>query len=242
MLAIFFKEINEFLDSIVGYVVIIVFLLATGLVIWVLPDYSILAYDYASMQPLFTFGPYLFMFLIPAVTMKSFAEEKKTGTIELLFTLPFRDWQIIVGKYLASYFLVLLALLPTLIYYYSVYQLGSPTGNLDTAGIIGSYIGLVMLGGVFVSVGIISSALTGNQIVSFLLAVFLCFFFYDGIEILVGSNGNGKWPYMIQQLGIMPHYANMSKGLLELGDFGYFLLFIVFILYGVQITLSSKRL
>ena len=159
MISIFIKEVNEFLNSLIAYVVIGVFLIGIGLLMWVFPDTNILDYGYASLEPLFSFGPYVFMFLIPAITMKSFAEERRTGTIELLQTLPFRDSQIILGKFFAGFFLVLFSVIPTLVYYFSVSSLGNPVGNLDTPGIIGSYIGLVLLGGVFTSIGILSSAL-----------------------------------------------------------------------------------
>ncbi|MEO1624977.1 MAG: ABC transporter permease, partial [Bacteroidota bacterium] len=178
MLSIFFKEVNTFFSSLIGYIVIGTFLVIMGLVMWVFPDYSILGYEYATMDQLFGIAPVIFVFLIPAITMRSFAEENQTGTIELLVTRPLSDWQIIGGKYLACLLLVIFAILPTLCYYYSVYQLGAPKGNLDSGAIMGSYIGLVLLGGVFVAIGIFASSLTNNQIVAFILATFLCFFFY----------------------------------------------------------------
>lgn len=241
MITILRKEINEFLNSLIGYVVIAVFLIGVSLVMWVLPDFSVLDYGYATMEPLFTIGPYLFMFLVPATTMKSFAEEKKAGTLELLYTLPFRDWEIILGKYLAAFLLVLFSLLPTLVYYFTIHQLGNPVGNLDTPGIIGSYIGLALLAGIFVSIGLLASALTENQIVSFILAALLCFLFYDGMEALAGIDLWGTWSYGFQQLGILSHYAAMSKGLLDLKDIGYFITFTTLMLILVQFTLTSKQ-
>lgn len=241
MITILKKEINEFLDSLIAYVVIGVFLVGVSLVMWVLPDYSVLDYGYATMEPLFTLGPYLFMFLVPATTMKSFAEEKKTGTLELLYTLPFKDWEIILGKYLAAFLLVLFSLLPTIVYYVAIYQLGNPVGNLDTPGIIGSYIGLALLAGIFVSIGLLSSALTENQIVSFILAALLCFLFYDGIEALANIDLWGTWSYYLQQVGILSHYAAMSKGLLDLRDIGYFFTVIILMLMLVDFTLSGKK-
>ena len=156
MITVMIKEINEFLYSFIAYLVIGVFLVGVSVVLWVFPETSILEYGYASMEPLFTVGPYLLMFLIPAITMKSFAEEKRTGTIELLYTLPIRSSAIVIGKFLAACVLILFALIPTLVYYYSIYQLGNPVGNLDASGIIGSYIGLFFLGAVFASIGIFS--------------------------------------------------------------------------------------
>ena len=158
MFQVLSKEFSSFLNSLIAYVVIGVFLMGMGLLMWVFPDTSVLDYGYADMETLFSLGPYVFIFLVPAITMRSFAEEKKGGTMELLFTKPLTDWDIILGKFLASFLLVLFALIPTLIYYYSISALGNPTGNLDTPGIIGSYIGLSMLAGVFCAIGIFASS------------------------------------------------------------------------------------
>ncbi len=241
MISIFLKEVNEFLDSLIAYVVIGVFLIGIGLLMWVFPDTNVLDYGYASMEPLFSLGPYMFMFLIPAITMKSFAEEKRSGTIELLQTLPFRDSQIILGKFLAGFFLVLFSVLPTIIYYYSLSYLSNPVGNLDTPGIIGSYIGLVFLGGVFTAIGILASALTGNQIVSFILAAFLCFFFYAGFDAVAEINLWADWSYYIAELGIMAHYTSISRGLLDFKDVVYFGSLMALMLLFTQLTLGFGK-
>lgn len=197
------------------------FLLVLGLFLWVFPDTSILDYGYADLGNLFNTVPYLFMFLIPAVTMRSLAEEKKEGTFELLATRPITDWQIVLGKYLACLLLVLLALIPTLIYVYSVYQLGNPVGNLDSGAVIGSYIGLFLLGGTFVAIGIFASSITKNQIIAFTLAVFMCYFLFGGFDSLSGllSFQNSE----IQNLGINAHYEAISRGVLDTRDLVYFL-------------------
>lgn len=241
MISIFLKEVNEFLDSLIAYVVIGVFLIGIGLLMWVFPDTNVLDYGYASMEPLFSLGPYMFMFLIPAITMKSFAEEKRSGTIELLQTLPFRDSQIIMGKFLAGFFLVLFSVLPTIIYYYSLSYLSNPVGNLDTPGIIGSYLGLVFLGGVFTAIGILASALTGNQIVSFILAAFLCFFFYAGFDAVAEINLWADWSYYIAELGIMAHYTSISRGLLDFKDVVYFGSLMALMLLFTQLTLGFGK-
>lgn len=222
MISIFLKEVNEFLDSLIAYVVIGVFLVGIGLLMWVFPETNVLDYGYASMEPVFSLGPYVFMFLIPAITMRSFAEERRNGTLELLQTLPFKEIDIILGKFFAGYFLVLFSVLPTLVYYFSLSQLGNPPYNLDTPGIIGSYLGLLLLGGVFTAIGIFSSALTGNQIVSFILSAFLCFLFYTGFDSLASINLWADWSYIMSGLGIMAHYSSMSKGLIDLIDLAYF--------------------
>lgn len=241
MISIFLKEVNEFLNSLIAYVVIGVFLVGIGLLMWVFPDTNVLDYGYASMETLFSFGPYVLMFLIPAITMKSFAEEKRTGTIELLQTLPFRDSQIILGKFFAGFFLVLFSVLPTLVYYFSLSNLGNPPANLDTPGIVGSYIGLILLGGVFTAIGILASALTGNQIVSFILAAFLCFLFYAGFDSISGINIWSDWSYLIGELGIMAHYTSISRGLVDFKDVIYFLSLIVLMLLLTQLILGWKK-
>jgi len=241
MITILKKEINEFLDSLIAYVVIGIFLTGIGLLMWVFPDTNVLDYGYASMETLFSLAPYVFMFLIPAITMKAFAEEKRSGTIELLYTLPFRDIEIVVGKFFAGFLLVVFSILPTLIYYFSLSYLGNPVGNLDTAGIIGSYIGLILLGGIFTSIGILSSALTGNQIVSFILAAFLCFAFYAGFDSIAAINIWSETSYIIAQIGILSHYETLSKGLIDLSDVVYFLSMIVLFLYVTRIVLNVQK-
>lgn len=240
MWTIYHKEINSFLNSLIAYVVIGVFLTGIGLLTWVFES-NVLDYGFASLETLFTLGPYMFMFLIPAITMKAFAEEKKTGTIELLFTRPFSDWQVIMGKYFASFTLVFFAIVPTLVYYYSVYQLGNPVGNLDTPGIIGSYIGLLLLGGVFAAIGILASSLTNNQIVAFIEAVTLSYLFYGGLESIAALNVWGDFSLAIQKLGIIYHYNSLSKGLLDSRDIVYFLSVIAIVLLLTNLKLNSRK-
>ncbi|QSE97077.1 gliding motility-associated ABC transporter permease subunit GldF [Fulvivirga lutea] len=241
MIQILSKEINGFLNSLIGYIVISVFLTGIGLLMWVFPETSVLEYGYADMETLFSLGPYVFMFLIPAITMRMFAEEKKAGTMELLLTKPLTDWQIILGKYLSGFILVVVALIPTLIYYFTIYQLGNPLGNVDTAGVIGSYIGLVALGAVFTSIGILSSLITTNQIVSFIIAVFLCFFIYTGFESLAAINVWSSSSLFIEQLGILYHYRAMSKGLIDTRNLIYFLSVLTFMLMLTKFILGSRR-
>ena len=241
MITILKKEINEFLDSLIAYVVIGIFLTGIGLLMWVFPDTNVLDYGYASMETLFSLAPYVFMFLIPAITMKAFAEEKRGGTIELLYTLPFRDIEIVAGKFFAGFLLVLFSILPTLIYYFTLAYLGNPPGNLDTAGIIGSYIGLILLGGIFTSIGILASALTENQIVSFILAAFLCFSFYAGFDSVAAINIWSETSYIIRQIGILSHYETLSKGLIDLSDVCYFISLMIFFLYLTKIILNVQK-
>lgn len=223
MIRVIAKEFNSFLNSLIAYVVIGVFLTGMGLLMWVFPETSVLEYGYADMDTLFSLGPYVFIFLIPAITMRSFAEEKKSGTMELLLTKPLTDWDIILGKFLACFLLVLFALLPTLMYYYSVWALGNPAGNIDTPGVIGSYIGLALLGGVFCAVGMVASSITSNQIVAFILAAFFCFIVFTGFESISTLNVWSAYALVIKQLGILYHYEALSKGLIDSRDVIYFI-------------------
>jgi ABC-2 type transport system permease protein len=240
MLAILRKEFNAFLNSPVAYVVMGVFLVATGLFVWVFPDSSVLNYGFADLQTLFNMAPWIFLFLIPAITMRTFAEEKKAGTIELLLTRPLTDGQIIGGKYLACLLLALLALLPTLLYYYSVYQLGSPQGNIDSAATVGSYLGLALLAAVFAAIGIFASAITRDQIIAFLVAVVGCFLVYSGFDSLA-SVFEGASAYYIGQFGIAAHYRDISKGLIDSRDLLYFFSLIALLLLSTRLALQSRN-
>jgi ABC-2 type transport system permease protein len=222
VLSILKKEIISYLSSLVAYVTIGVFLLVLGLFLWVFPDSSILDYGYAGLESLFSTAPYLFMFLIPAITMRSLAEERKEGTFELLFTRPLKDWEIVLGKYFACLLIVLFALLPTLVYYFSVSTLGTPQGNIDSGAVIGSYIGLFLLGAAFAAIGLFASSITKNQIIAFTVAVFLCFFFYSGFDSL--SQLLSLQELGLQSLGITQHYQSVSRGVLDTRDLVYFIL------------------
>ena len=222
MFSILKKEIISYLSSLVAYVTIGVFLVVLGLFLWVVPSSSILDYGYAGLDSLFSTAPYLFLFLIPAITMRSMAEERREGTFELLLTRPLTDWQIILGKYLAGVILVLFALIPTLVYYYSVWALGNPQGNIDTGAVIGSYIGLFLLGACFTAIGLFASSISKNQIIAFTIAAFLCAFFYIGLDLI------GQLQFLqnfsLEDFGINEHYQSVSRGVLDTRDLVYFLI------------------
>jgi ABC-2 type transport system permease protein len=242
MLAIFKKEINSFFSSLIGYVVIAVFLILTGLLLFFFRSTSLLEQNIASLDQLFDLAPKIFLFLIPAITMRTFAEEQQNGTIEFLTTKPLRDIDIILGKYWACILLVAFALIPTLIYYITMYQLGSPKGNLDSGAIAGSYIGLLLLGAVFVSIGIFASSLTNNQIISFLLAAFLCFFVHWGFDYLSELPvllGNGD--DIVQMLGMDYHYRSISRGIVDLADLVYYLSAITLFLLLTKLILEKRK-
>lgn len=239
MLALILKEIRGFLGSLIGHIVVVVFLLLTGLFLWVFPG-NILDSGYADLGPLFVLAPWVFLFLVPAVTMRSFSEEKRTGTIEFLLTKPLTELQIVLAKYIAALLLVLFALLPTLIYWYTLNELAVPKGNLDTGGILGSYLGLIFLGGVFAAIGIFASALTDSQIVAFLIAVFLSFFLYQGFDLIASFEAFGALEGTIKAIGIQDHYASMSRGVVDLRDVLYFLGTITILLLFTRTALQSR--
>lgn len=241
MFTIYKKELYSYLSSLVAYITIAVFLIVLGLFLWVFPDTSIMEYGYAGLESLFSTAPYLFMFLIPALTMRLLAEEKKEGTFEILATKPLTDAQIILGKYFAALTLILFALLPTLVYYYSIYNLGVTKGNIDSGAVIGSYIGLFLLGGVFTGIGLFTSSITKNQIIAFALAVFLCFFAFSGFESLSKILSLQKFDDVLINLGINQHYQSISRGVLDTRDLVYFLSTIAIFLLITKFILGGRK-
>lgn len=241
MFSIYKKEIRGFLSSLIAYIVIIVFLTAIGLFMWVFPDTNVLDYGYASMDTLFFMAPWVFIFLVSAITMRSFSEEKSAGTIETLTTRPISDLAIILGKYFAGLTLVIFALIPTLLYYYTIYVLGAPEGNVDTPAIVGSYIGLFFLGGAYVAIGLFSSAITDNQIVSFVLSMFLCFFFYTAFEYLSGWDVLGSLDNYMEWLGINYHYQSISRGVIDSRDVLYFISLITLFITLTKTVFGSRK-
>lgn len=243
MFAIYRKEVNAFFSSLAGYMAIGAFLLILGLLLFVFPQSSILEYNHATLEPLFDNAPLVFLLLLPALTMRSFAEERQQGTIETLMTKPVRTSGIVLGKYLAVLTLAFFSLLPTAVYYYTVYQLGSPVGNLDSGAILGSYIGLFLLAGVFASIGMFASTWTNNQIAAFVFAACLSFLVYNGFDyfsqlpVFVG-----KWDDVIQKLGIQYHYRSLSRGVLDSRDIIYFLSVIALFLLLTQAALERREM
>jgi len=242
MYTLFKKEINSFLNSLIGYIVLIVFLVITGLFLWVFPvEFNIPDYGYASINGLFLIAPWVFLFLIPAITMRSFADERKGGTLELLYTKPITDVQILTSKFLASLTLVIIALIPTIIYYLSVYHLGLPKGNIDSGATWGSYIGLIFLGASFVAIGVFSSSLSDSQIVSFIISVFLCGFMYIGFEFIYTLSLFGSADLLVKSLGIQAHYASISRGVIDTKDLVYFLSVIGLFLLLTKVVMERRK-
>ena len=235
------KETASFFNSLIAYVVMAVYLLGVGLFLWVFPG-NVLESGFAEMNTLFNMGPWLFLFLIPAITMRSFSEEFKTGTIELLATKPVTNLQIILGKYTAAVYLVKFTIIPTFIFVISLSVLSELTWSLDYGAIVGSYIGLVGLGSAFAAIGLFCSATTDNQIVAFIVSVFVCFFVYAGFDYIAEmeflSSINGE----ILNLGLIEHYRSVSRGVLDSRDLLYYLTIIaVFILATYYVLLDKKK-
>lgn len=242
MMSIYSKELKQFFSSLSGYIVLVIFLLITGLFMWVFTDTSVINYNYASLGQLFIVAPLVLLFLIPAITMQTFAEEVHSGTIEFLNTKPITDFEITLGKFLASLSLVALALLPTLIYYWSLHELGSPKGNIDDGAVIGSYIGLFLLSSVFVAVGLFISSLTSSQIIAFILSAFVCFIVYFAFSF-IGDMPIffGKWDDAIKYFGVEYHYDHISKGRIDTRDIIYFFSVTGLFLWLTMVSLDRRN-
>ncbi|TDB65798.1 gliding motility-associated ABC transporter permease subunit GldF [Arundinibacter roseus] len=223
MLAIFQKEISSFFNSLIAYMVLTAFLLAVGLIVWVFPDSNVLDYGYADLGAFFDLTPYVLLFLIPAITMRSIAEENRSGTLELLLTKPLSDASLVLGKFLANWLLVALMLLPTGMYYLSIYQLGNPPGNVDSAAVAGSYVGLLLLGGALTSMGLWASSLNDNQIVAFVIGVFLGFVWYVGFSALSQLLGSGGLALFFSQAALDQQYQALGRGLIDIRNVVYLL-------------------
>jgi ABC-2 type transport system permease protein len=240
MKSLYLKEINAFFGSLTGYLILALFLVALGLIVWVFPESSVLDYGFADLEALFSYTPYVFTFLIPALSMRAISEERKTGTWELLRTSPLSLIQIISAKYLALVTLVFLAVLPTLLYAYSIVQLGEPVGNLDLAGFFGSWIGLLMIGATFAAVGLFASSLTSQQVVAFVLGVFLCFVLYFGFTALAELL-TGEIAYWIEELSLSYHYISLSRGVIDSRDL-FFLLGMIWVFLGASVLVLRNEI
>lgn len=242
MKALYLKEIRSFLSSVIGYIFILIYLIASGLFHWIIDqNTNLLEGTEADLIPFFNLSPVIFLILIPAITMRSIAEERRTGTIELLFTRPLSDLQILLAKYFAGVTLLIISLLPTLIYYVSMYQLGNPVGVIDSGATFTSYLGLILLGSVFVAIGIFASSITSSQIVAFILAMFLCWLFYDGFGLLGSFNLFGSFDTVVQYFGIAFHYDSIKKGVIDSKDIFYFLSVISVFMYAALTVIKSLK-
>lgn len=240
MVAIFRKEISQFFSSPIAYIIMAVFLTAVGLLLWVFADTSLLEYGYADLGGFFSLTPYVMGFLVPAITMRSLADEVRAGTLEWLLTKPVSRWGVVLGKFLANWLLLALTLLPTLLYYVTLYQLGNPPGNIDSAAVAGSYIGLLMLGSVFVAIGLWTSSLNDNQVVAFVLGVFFCFLLYVGLSALSGLLPDGSVAYYLSYLALDEQYRALGRGLVDSRNVVYLLSLTGFFLFLTTTQLTAK--
>ncbi|MFT5859938.1 MAG: ABC-2 type transport system permease protein [Flavobacteriaceae bacterium] len=245
MRALYIKEIRSFLSSIIGYVFILIFLITSGLFHWIISSgdlqTNLLEGTEADMIPFFNLAPVIFLVLIPAITMRSIAEERRTGTIELLFTRPISDLKILLAKYFAGVTLLIVALIPTLIYYISMYNLGSPVGIIDGGATFTSYMGLILLGATFVAIGIFASTLTSSQIVAFILAMFLCWLFYTGLDLLGSFSLMGSFDSIIKSAGMTYHYDGIKRGVVDSKNVIYFLSMITLFIFGALTVIKSLK-
>jgi len=242
MFTLYKKELRAFFSSLIGYLVVGIFIIANGLFLWVFPgEFNIIENGYATLAPMFYFAPWIFLFLIPAITMRTFSDERNTGTIELLFTKPLSDSQIILAKYFSALTLVIISLIPVLVYYGSVYYLSNPVGNIDQGAFWGSFIGLIFLASAYVSIGIFTSSLTKNQIIAFILSVALAYIIYIGFD----SIGYLEWfkgiENFIIDLGISEHYRSVSKGVVDTRDVLYFASLVVLFLSLTKLKLEYRK-
>ncbi|TDD93665.1 gliding motility-associated ABC transporter permease subunit GldF [Flavobacterium cellulosilyticum] len=240
MKSIVLREIKSFFGSPIGYLVIAVFLIGNGVFLWVFEgEYNILNSGFADLSPFFNLAPWILIFLIPAVTMRSFSDEKKQGTLELLLTKPLSIWEIVNGKFLGSVLLIAIAIIPTFIYIWAIYGLGMPEGNIDMGSTIGSYFGLLFLISGYCAIGIFTSTLSENQIVAFIIAVFLCFFFYFGFESVATLLPNFQG--IISPLGMQNHFKSMGRGVIDTRDVIYFLSITILFLSFTVFNLKSIK-
>lgn len=241
MFNIFVKELAEYLSSLIAYVVIGVFLVALGLLLWVFPETNVLDYGYADMTTLFSMGPFVLIFLVPAITMKMFADELKTGSFEILSVKPVSMMAIIGGKFLAAWSITIIAILPTIIYYFSLKYLANPVGNIDTAGVVGSYIGLLILTAAFTAIGLLASSMTRNQVVSFVIAAFLSFLLFTGLNSLANIDVWSALSSILSFLSLEEHYTAMSRGVLDSRDVLYFISLTGLLLVITSLILKRSR-
>jgi len=242
MIALFRKEISVFFSTLIGYLIIGIFQLINSILLWSdFSDMNILSYGYADMDIFFTSAPLFFLLFIPAISMRVFTEEYSSGTIEILITKSINSLQIVIAKFLAVFVLVIFAILPTLIYVASIYYLGENVGNLDLAGIMGSYLGLIFLCALFSAISIYASSLASNQIISFAFAILLCTLFYFGFDVLSELSFFQNFDLFIQQLGISFHYEMMSKGLVKLSDIIYFVSVTTLFIKLTELVITERK-
>lgn len=242
MFPILKKEITSFFSTPIGYLVVGVFLITNGLFLWVFKsEFNIIDMGFADLNGFFFLSPWLMLFLIPAVTMKLFSDEKRLGTLELLFTKPISNTELVLGKYLGGYLLAIIAIIPTIIYVYTIYVLGKPVGNIDLGSVMGSYLGLLFLMGTYTAIGLFASTLSENQIVSFIIAVVICFFLLYGFDLIGDISGLSSDSLWITKFGMKLHYDSISRGVIDSRDILYFISVSFFFLFVTTVKLKKAH-
>ena len=242
MIALFRKEISQFFGSLIGLLTILLFLLVNALFLWIFSgDFNLLDFGFANMDSFFMLSPIIFLIFIPAICMRLFSEEFRSGTMENLLTKPIALWNVVFSKFLAANVLVLIAIFPTLIYFFSIYFLGETIGNLDIGGIMGSYLGLFMLSSAFIGIGVFASSISPNQVVAFLIAIVCNAIIYYGFDVLSSVSILQNWDLYISNLGIASHFSRMSKGVIDSRDILYFLSVCFLFLMLSKTTIQLKR-
>ncbi|PWL39132.1 gliding motility-associated ABC transporter permease subunit GldF [Flagellimonas aquimarina] len=240
MFAIFKREVQSFFTSSIGYMIVGLFLLLNGLFLWVFKgDFNIFEYGFADLGNLFLLAPWIFIFLVPAITMKSFSEERKVGTLELLLIKPISIWKLVLGKFWGAFLLCVIAVLPTVIYVFAISNLGMTTGNYDLGVVLGSYFGLLFLIGTYTSIGLFSSTLSDNQIVSFIIGILICFLLFNGFDAISSLFSNGETQQLLQKIGAKSHFDSIARGIIDTADLLYFISLTLFFLYLTFVRLKQ---
>ena len=236
------KEFRSFFNTPVGYIVLAIFFVGAGLFLWIFPgEYNVLNSGYANIDGLFVLAPWLFLFLCPAVTMRLNEKKKQQGTIELLLTRPISTFSLVVGKFLSAWLIMLVALIPSIIWYATVYILAEPMGNVDSGAFWGSFIGLIFLASVYGSIGLFGSSITRNQITAFVISAVICFTMFYGFELIGSLFTNGNTSLYLKNIGIHAHYQSMSRGVLDSRDMLYMIIITVLFLLGAKTALTRKK-
>ncbi|WP_318344766.1 gliding motility-associated ABC transporter permease subunit GldF [Flagellimonas baculiformis] len=232
MFAIFKREVRSFFTSPIGYLIVGSFLLLNGLFLWVFKgDYNIFDYGFADLGNFFLLAPWIFVFLVPAITMKSFSEERKMGTLELLLIKPISIGKLVSGKFLGAFLLCIIAIVPTVVYVFAISDLGVIEGNYDLGVVLGSYFGLLFLIAAYTSIGIFASTLSDNQIIAFIVGILLCFLIFNGFDAVSSLFANGETQQMVQGFGARSHFDSIARGVMDTRDLVYFISLTALFLY-----------
>ncbi|WP_228237484.1 gliding motility-associated ABC transporter permease subunit GldF [Allomuricauda sp. M10] len=232
MFAIFKREVRSFFTSPIGYLIVGSFLLLNGLFLWVFRgDYNIFDYGFADLGNFFLLAPWIFIFLVPAITMKSFSEERKMGTLELLLIKPISVWKLVLGKFWGAVLLCVIAVVPTIVYVFAISKLGMTEGNYDLGIVLGSYFGLLFLISSYTAIGVFASTLSDNQIIAFLVGILICFLIFNGFDATASLFSNGETQEILKGFGAKAHFDSIARGVIDTRDLVYFISLTLLFLY-----------